>query len=286
MSGPETARPRRALGRVLDEDGTPCTFLIAGGETLILDAPDVAAAAALAADERALRALVMRPLAGGLAGSLLPPLTGCRKIVALGRSFAEHAIELGNAAPVEPIVFSKLPENAVGHLGRVPIPSGAGVRCDNEVELGVLIGRELRAASDDEAFAAIAGWTVSNDVTWRSEQFRARDAGEPWFLAKNLPGAHPIGPWIVPRDDLPDVSGIAIRCRINGETRQETTMTGLMWGIPRLLAWLSRRVPLRPGDLVSMGTPKGVTTIVPGDVVEAEIGGIGTLTSVIEERSW
>lgn len=218
------------------------------------------------------------------------PLPG--KIVALGRTYPAHAVELGNEPAAEPLVFGKLTENLVPTGVPVALSwssgteeAGAAREYDNEIELAVLIGRPLSGATVEQAGEAIAGYTMVNDITLRSEQRRAREAGQPWFLAKNPPGAFPIGPWFVPRAAVPEPRSLEVRCRVDGEIVQNTDTSGLMASPAELLSWLSHRAPLNVGDLVALGTPPGVSAIRPGSVVIGEIEGLGRLESRFIERN-
>lgn len=208
------------------------------------------------------------------------------KVIALGRTYPEHARELDNDPASHPLVFGKLPENLVASGVPVALPpsSSSTERWDNEIELAVLIASPLRCAHVEDAEAAIAGYTILNDVTWRSGQARAKESGHPWFLAKNLPGGAPVGPWFVPRDFVKDPRALRVRCSIDGETVQDTDTSGLMATPAELISWLSRHVPLELGDLVSLGTPAGVSTVSPGREVIASIDGLGVLrTPFIED---
>ncbi|MCB9831544.1 MAG: fumarylacetoacetate hydrolase family protein [Planctomycetes bacterium] len=235
-----------------------------------------------------LEALVVRARGQGPTrsdvGALAAPLAAPGKVVALGRTFAAHARELGNEPAKEPLVFGKLAENLRGSGASIVLPvSGAGERYDNEVELAVVLGADLRRAEPDEAARAIAGYTIANDFTWRSEQDRAKKAGQPWFLAKNLPGAMPCGPAIVPAFLLPEPRERRLVCRVDGEVVQDTDYRGLQAEPAELLAWLSRRLPLSAGDLVLLGTPAGVSTVTAGSRVEAWVEGLGCLSWALVE---
>ncbi|MFT7619287.1 MAG: 2-keto-4-pentenoate hydratase/2-oxohepta-3-ene-1,7-dioic acid hydratase in catechol pathway [Planctomycetota bacterium] len=206
------------------------------------------------------------------------------KIMALGRTFPAHARELGNEPPKEPLIFGKAVENIVGDGSHLHIPFQDGERFDNEIELGALIQKELRAASIEETKDAIAGWAMLNDFTWRSEQSRAKASGAPWFVAKNLPGCLPIGSYLLPFASMPDPRPLKFRCVINGNVAQEGDFTGMSQSPVQLISWLSQRVPLLPGDFVALGTPKGVTSVRPNDKIEVSIQGLGSLVhSIIGE---
>ena len=202
-----------------------------------------------------------------------------RKIVALGRSFPAHAIEGGNEPVSEPLLFAKSAENLVGSGTPVVLPSGDDDRVEIEVEVACVVANDIRRASAVDAIRAVAGFTIVNDVTWRSEQARAKKHGHPWFLAKNLPGAIPVGPRLVAPEEIDDVRRLRLITRIDDVVVQETDFAGMMRGVDELLAWVSWRVPLRRGDLVSFGTPPGVCAVRPGQRVAGDVEGLGILVT-------
>ncbi len=210
--------------------------------------------------------------------NLLPVLCSPGKIVALGRTFPAHAVELGNEPTKEPLVFNKLSENIVGDGDDLVIPWVQGERFDNEIELGILIGKPLHFASQEEAEQAFVGWCQVNDFTWRSEQGRAKAKGAPWFVAKNLPRCLPLGKRLVLASSEQDPRSWRFACTINGTQVQQGDFSGMGQEPGALVSWLSRQLPLHPGDLIALGTPKGVTSVKPGDMVTTAIENLGTLT--------
>lgn len=213
-----------------------------------------------------------------------PAPTG--KVLALGKNFRAHAEEFGEQTPEEPLFFAKLPETLVPHGARVRVPSWYEGRVDHEAELALVIGREGRALAPAEALAHVAGCCVANDLTARSLQGRDRKLGHPWLRAKNLEDFAPIGPCYVPRAalalDALELGARVIHADGRVEERQRANTRDLVVGVPEALAWLSRHLPLRAGDLVLMGTPAGVGPLVHGDRVECWVDGIGTLVTHIE----
>ena len=214
-------------------------------------------------------------------GRPLPIIVRPGKIIALGRTFPAHARELANPVPKEPLVFVKLGENIVGSGESLALPWQDGERFDNEVEVAALIGRPLRDADVEEARRAVAGWFLLNDFTWRSEQGRAKAKGEPWTIAKNLPGCLPVGD-VLAIDT--DPRRLRFTCMIDGVLRQSGDFAGMACSPEELVARLSRRVPLAPGDAVALGTPKGVTSVRPGERVAVEVEGLGRLEHLIVEK--
>ena len=208
------------------------------------------------------------------------------KVLALGKNFREHAAEFGEAVPEEPLCFNKLPETLVPHGAPVRIPTWYTARVDHEAELAVVIGREGHAIAEAQALEHVAGYTVANDLTLRTMQGDDRNKKYPWFRAKNFDGACPLGPCFVPRDflDIADLRVTATVRHANGteERRQNATTRDLIVSVPQALAWLSRHLTLRLGDVVLMGTPAGVGPLVDGDEVTCAIERIGSLTTPIE----
>lgn len=213
---------------------------------------------------------------------LLPPLlpTEVGKIIALGKNFRAHAEEFGEAVPEEPMFFTKLPETMRGHNQTVSPPPGYTGRFDHEVELAVVLGSALRGADETEAFEAVSGYMVANDLTLRSTQGADKQQQLPWFRSKNFDGACPIGPCFVPAAQL-NPAELKISAHVNGHLRQEAHLRDLVVTIPHALSYLSQHLTLRPGDVVLMGTPAGVGPLEDGDEVVCTIQGIGELRTLV-----
>nr|WP_246483078.1 fumarylacetoacetate hydrolase family protein [Brachybacterium halotolerans] len=202
------------------------------------------------------------------------------KILCIGLNYRDHAAETDAEIPAEPILFMKAPDTVVGPHDDVLIPRDS-VKTDWEVELGVVIGRTLRsAASPEEALAAVAGYTISNDVSEREFQI---ERGGTWDKGKNCETFNPMGPYLVTADEIPDVQDLSLTLSVNGEVRQDGTTADQIFGVGEVLAYLSRFMTLYPGDLVNTGTPAGVAMGLPGqpylrdgDVVELAIEGLGS----------
>jgi 2-keto-4-pentenoate hydratase/2-oxohepta-3-ene-1,7-dioic acid hydratase in catechol pathway len=209
------------------------------------------------------------------------------KILALGKNFRAHAEEFGEPVPEEPLFFNKLPETLVPHGAAVRVPAWYTGRVDHEAELAVVIGREGRDLAPEQALAYVAGYTVANDLTARTLQGEDRARKHPWLRSKNMDGFCPLGPCLVPRDFL-DLSDLRVRARVRRpgggapELRQDASTADLIVDVPRAVAWLSRHLTLRPGDLVLMGTPAGVGPLADGDEVICSVEGIGELATRIE----
>lgn len=222
------------------------------------------------------------PLEDGIPRDVLVPLNPKRvgKVLALGKNFAAHAAEFGEEVPSEPLFFGKLPETLTAHNSPVDVPPWVDGRVDHEAELALVIGLEGRDLAPEDAFEHVAGYTVANDLTARDLQKGDRAKGFPWLRGKNLDGFLPLGPCFVPRDFL-DVADLNVSAQVGDELRQNASTKDWIVKIPHALAWLSKHLTLRPGDVVLMGTPAGVAPLVDGDKVRCTVQGIGTLCTPI-----
>jgi len=222
---------------------------------------------------------------------LLAPIPRPRKnIICLGMNYAAHAIEsmrakgLPEVLPEYPVFFTKAP-TAVNHPGAtVPLLSEVSPQRDWEVELAVVIGRGGRNIAKGDALSHVFGYTILNDVSARDLQNRHQQ----FFFSKSLDGSAPLGPWIVTADEIPDPHALRISLRLNGETMQDSRTGDLIFDIPTCIATLTSGVTLEPGDIIATGTPAGVGMgmtpqrwLAPGDVMEAEIEGIGVLRNPV-----
>ncbi|MFD1210624.1 fumarylacetoacetate hydrolase family protein [Arthrobacter sp. GCM10027362] len=183
------------------------------------------------------------------------PIARPTAVVGIGLNYAAHAAESGDPVPERPVVFFKHPNTVIGPHDDVVIPPGAE-KVDWEVELGVVIGRRasyLRSAEDAEA--CIAGYVLTNDVSERDYQHHA---GTQWTLGKSCATFNPVGPWLVPASVLEDPAGIRLRSWVNGEPRQDSWTSDMVFGAADLVYRLSQYMVLEPGDLINTGTPQGV----------------------------
>jgi 2-keto-4-pentenoate hydratase/2-oxohepta-3-ene-1,7-dioic acid hydratase in catechol pathway len=223
--------------------------------------------------------------------SLLPPLDVTARVFAVAQNYRAHAQEAsGTDVPPAPIIFLKPSSALIGDGAPIALPAVTSF-LDYEAELGVVIGAKVGPADTDSAGDAIFGATCFNDVTGRDLQPATIGGKEQidWFSAKSLDESSPVGPWIVSHDELGgEIGDLAIRCRVNGETVQDDRTSSMVRGVAELIAFIAKRVALRPGDLIATGTPGGVgrargVNLKDGDLVEVEIDGVGTLRNRVRE---
>jgi 2-keto-4-pentenoate hydratase/2-oxohepta-3-ene-1,7-dioic acid hydratase in catechol pathway len=206
---------------------------------------------------------------------LLPPCTPS-KILGVGSNYRAHAVEMGKPLPDEPLLFMKPPSALVGPADEIVRPRGSW-RVDFEGELAVVIGRRARRVDEAHALDHVLGYTICNDVTVRDLQ---KKDGQ-FTRAKGFDTFCPVGPWIV----TPlDPSRLRLTTRQNGVVKQDSSTSDLIFSVARIIAVASRVMTLEPGDLITTGTPSGVGPITPGDLIEIEIEGIGTLANPVVEE--
>lgn len=196
------------------------------------------------------------------------------KIVCVGRNYADHARELGNDVPKEPLIFLKPPSSIIASGESIRLP-GASTRVEFEGEIGVVIGRRLSRAKEIQAAGAIAQIVAANDVTARDLQ----KSDSQWTRAKGFDTFLPLGEAAstpIPYGELTVVT------RVNGEERQRATGADMVFSIPAVLAYISQIMTLEPGDLVLTGTPAGTGTLEPGDEVEVEVLGVSRTINRVE----
>lgn len=222
---------------------------------------------------------------------LLAPIPRPTKnVFCVGRNYVDHITEgysaqgLDLKLPQHPQFFSKPPTAVVGPDAEIRFQPDVMEKLDYEVELAVIIGTTGRNIAPGDALDHVFGYSIINDLTARDLQRRH----DQWFKGKGLDASCPFGPWIVHRDHISDPHALAISLTVNGEIRQQATTSQMIFDLPRIIADLSRGMTLEAGDIIATGTPSGVgyarqppTFLVPGDVVQCEIGGIGVLTNRI-----
>jgi 2-keto-4-pentenoate hydratase/2-oxohepta-3-ene-1,7-dioic acid hydratase in catechol pathway len=207
---------------------------------------------------------------------LLAPVIPRSKVVGIGKNYADHAAEMGGAAPTEPLLFLKPNTSVIGPGDPIAYPRQSQ-ELHYEGELAVVIGRICRDVPAERVPEVIFGYTVGNDVTARDLQ---RSDGQ-WARAKGFDSFCPLGPWIETQLDVTDVS---VTTTLNGELRQAGRTAQLIHKIPVLISYISAAMTLLPGDVVLTGTPAGVGPMKPGDEVAVTVEGIGTLTNTVIAR--
>src|SRR5437879_9555873 len=201
------------------------------------------------------------------------------KIVCVGRNYREHAVELGNVVPQEPLLFLKPSTAVIGDGDTIVLPPESA-RVQHEAEIAVVIGKRIRRVPEAQALAALAGSTCLNGVTARDLQRRE----EQWTRAKGFDTFCPLGPRVVPLEQVRLVE-LEVRCRVNGIERQRGHAHDMVFGLAALVAFASQAMTLEPGDVIATGTPGGVGPLTAGDVVEVEIPGVGVLRNPVAAES-
>lgn len=214
---------------------------------------------------------------------LLPVLPDPAKIICCGLNYHEHRLETGNEERAHPTLFTRFADTQIGHDAPIIHPRNSG-RLDFEAELAVIIGRGGRYIAPGDAHASIAGYSCYNDVSARDWQKHTSQMTP----GKNFPATGPFGPWLVTPDEIGDLAPLSIRCRVNGEVMQDARLGDMIFDVPRLIEYISGFTALQAGDVILTGTPGGVGLrrdpplfLQPGDRVEVEIEGIGTLSNPV-----
>ncbi|EMA63883.1 fumarylacetoacetate hydrolase family protein [Halorubrum lipolyticum] len=200
---------------------------------------------------------------------VLPPAEPT-KIVCIGRNYADHAAELDNEVPDRPLLFLKPPNALASHGDEIAVPAGKD-RIDWEAEIAVVIGEQCKSVDAADAMDVVAGFTCMNDVSNRDDQNREQN----WVRGKAFDGAAPLGPVLATPDEVP--ADASVELRVNGETKQSSDRSHLMFDVPTLIEEITTYLTLEPGDVISTGTPEGVGALSDGDTVEVEVEGVGTL---------
>ncbi len=212
------------------------------------------------------------------AARLLAPVPNPEKIICLGLNYADHAAEIGQEKPKAPLWFAKFANSLIGAGGEILLPRAYPEHVDYEAELAVVIGREAHRVEEAQALSYVAGAMPFNDVSARDLQLE----NPLWTSGKAVDTFAPCGPALVTLDEVGELQELGLRTRINGELLQEGSTRDQIFGVAYTVAWLSRTLTLRPGDIIATGTPAGVGAskgrfLRAGDVVEVEIDGLGAL---------
>jgi 2-keto-4-pentenoate hydratase/2-oxohepta-3-ene-1,7-dioic acid hydratase in catechol pathway len=218
-----------------------------------------------------------------------PAVERPEKIIMVGLNYRQHAIETKNDIPASPVLFGKFNNALAAHDSVVSLPVRYATWFDYEAELVIVIGRQARDVSVEDAFEHVWGYTVGNDLSARELQRRTSQM----LLGKSLDGFAPVGPWIVGRGLVPNPDALGIRCRVNGDIQQDSNTADMIFNCGYLVSYASRTMTLRPGDLIFTGTPEGVVAGKPedkrrwlcdGDVIVTEIDGLGDLSVSLAAR--
>lgn len=210
-----------------------------------------------------------------------PAIGRPEKIICLGHNYKEHVKELGNELPEYPILFSKFNNAIAASNEDVPLPKCSSM-IDYEGELGIMIGREAEDVSPEEALDYVFGYFIGNDVSARDLQFKTQQ----WLIGKTCDKFYPTGPYLVTSDEIPDPQKLSLKTTVNGEVRQNSNTSDMIFPCKEIVSYASGLMKLKPGDVISTGTPQGVVAGMPegkkkwlkhGDVVEIEIQGLGKL---------
>lgn len=209
------------------------------------------------------------------------------KIVCVGLNYRDHAQEQGSELPTAPLLFAKWPNALIAPGEAIVLPDEA-TEVDYEAELGVVIGKTTRGVSDRDALDAVRGYICVNDVSARDLQF----ADGQWTRGKSPDTFCPVGPRLVPREEIDDPQALGIRCVLNGKTMQDSSTTQMVFSVAEIIAYVSCTITLEPGDLIATGTPAGVgvfrdpkVLLADGDEVTVEIEGLGALTNPVKRES-
>lgn len=212
-----------------------------------------------------------------------PAVPNPGKIIGIGLNYRRHAAETGSPEPATPVIFAKFNNTIAAPDETIPLPKTAE-QYDYEVELAVVIGKTCRDVSESEALDYVLGYCTCNDLTARDLQ----NTTSQWILGKSLDKFYPLGPYLVTRDQVPDPQMLALKTIVNGELRQSSNTSDMIFTVAQIVSYISRYWTLMPGDVISTGTPEGVILgmtdkvwLKSGDVVSVEVEGLGTLTNVM-----
>ena len=213
-----------------------------------------------------------------------PCVTQPGKIVCVGLNYRKHAEETKAAIPAYPILFNKFNNALTGHGSEVPLPASVSDKVDYEAELAIVIGRPAKDVDERHALEHVYGYTCANDLSARDLQLRTAQ----WMLGKTCDSFCPLGPYLVTADEVGDPDDLAIGCTVNGDRRQSSRTSDMIFGCAEIVSYISRHMTLQPGDVILTGTPEGVVLgmpkekrvyLQPGDIVTVEIEKLGALTN-------
>lgn len=216
--------------------------------------------------------------------TLGPVVSDPGKIICIGLNYAKHAAESNMPIPTHPVVFSKFNNTLAAQGESVPLDTAVAEQFDYEVELCVVIGKTAKKVSEAEALDYVFGYCTANDVSVRDLQTRTSQ----WLLGKTPDKFFPIGPYVVTSDEVGDPQNLRITCTVNGEVRQDSNTSDMIFSVAQIVSYCSQYFPLEPGDLITTGTPEGVAMgmankpwLKAGDVVDVEVEKLGKLTNTM-----
>jgi 2-keto-4-pentenoate hydratase/2-oxohepta-3-ene-1,7-dioic acid hydratase in catechol pathway len=216
-----------------------------------------------------------------LPASAVPCVTNPEKIVCIGLNYRKHAAETGNPVPKTPILFNKFNTALNNHGGTITVSEEKGTQFDYEAELVIVIGKQARNVSEADAKSYIFGYATGNDFTARDLQ----RVSSQWMLGKSLDGSAPLGPWLVTADQV-DGDNLKIELTVNGQKRQSSNTSDMVFNCSQLVSYISNHMTLKPGDIIFTGTPEGVIAgyakdkqvwLKPGDKIVTSIEKLGDL---------
>jgi 2-keto-4-pentenoate hydratase/2-oxohepta-3-ene-1,7-dioic acid hydratase in catechol pathway len=217
---------------------------------------------------------------------LAPSVTSSEKLICIGVNYRRHAEEAGIPIPTVPVIFGKFANSLSSHGANVLLPP-VDYKYDYEAELAVIIGREARDVTVEDALGYVGGYCCANDFTARGAQL----ATSQWVAGKMLDGFLPLGPYLLTADEIPDPQTLTISCWVNGARRQHSSTADMIFSVATIVAFVSRHATLKPGDVIATGTPEGVLLgeeepqwLKAGDEVSVEIEGLGRLTNRLIAR--
>ncbi|GAB1598720.1 acylpyruvase FAHD1, mitochondrial-like [Argonauta hians] len=205
----------------------------------------------------------------------------CKKILAIGRNYREHAIELGNVVPTKPVVFLKPPSSIIVEGQKIQIPDDCK-SLHHEVELAVVIGSKGKHIPEDKSESYVDGYFLALDMTARDLQDEAKSKKQPWTISKGFDTSCPLSRFISTKE-ITDPSSLDLWLKVNGNLRQNGNTKDMIFTVPYLISYVSKYFTLEPGDIILTGTPSGVGPVDNGDVIEAGIGNLVKMTFPVEK---
>jgi 2-keto-4-pentenoate hydratase/2-oxohepta-3-ene-1,7-dioic acid hydratase in catechol pathway len=220
-----------------------------------------------------------------------PCVTRPSKIICVGLNYRKHAEETNAPIPKYPILFNKFSNTLTGHGAAIPLPNRVTNQVDYEAELVIVIGKKTKYVTVEQALTHVFGYCNVNDLSARDLQMRTPQ----WLLGKTCDKFSPLGPYLVTADEVRDPNQLNIQCTVNGEVRQSSNTSDMIFRCDEIVSYISQHMTLYPGDIILTGTPEGVMLGYPedkrvylkdGDRVSIEIEGLGTLTNVMVNETW